>query len=53
VDAVRRVMKACMTTSVAIKFNWFGKGGKERFLSLRLKDVVFGKCFIMQDCKID
>lgn len=42
-DCVRRTMKSLITTDMAVKFNWKGKGEKMPFSSLQLSGVVKSK----------
>jgi len=43
-ETCRNVMARMMTSEVAVKCNWRGKGEKYAFGNTRLKKVVCGKC---------
>lgn len=39
-DTVRRILRYAVTNSLAIKYNWCGKGEKQSFGILKLKDTI-------------
>ena len=41
-DTVSRIMKAVMTNSLALQYNWTGSRGKQSFDGLKLSPVICG-----------
>ncbi|XP_076057529.1 uncharacterized protein LOC143035016 [Oratosquilla oratoria] len=41
-EATNRILKALLTSELALQFNWMGRGEKSSFKALLLSDVVLG-----------
>lgn len=42
-DTVRRILRLVMSNSLALKYNWSGKGMKECFKNLKLRHTIISK----------
>lgn len=51
-DTARRVMKKLMTGTVALQFNWMGRGQKRAFSKMNLWPLVCGKGTVFCFCLV-
>lgn len=42
-DTVQRILRLVMSNSLALKYNWSGKGMKEGFKNLKLRHTIISK----------